>query len=156
MRNALLLVALAACTSEGSSPNTQACAFGDAEATIISSTVRAQFLQLEIEHGGGCEDHRYALQWPGFAGASNPPLIPLSLEHFGNGDTCEALITATVWFDLTPLHVLPIAPGSDMDLSISMLPLSRTHAQSYTVPAAQGAPPSDGAIMLETCPSEES
>lgn len=64
------------------------------------------------------------------------------------------MLTATVWFDLSPLHALPIAAGDDMSLSISMLPLSRTYPQSYTVPAAQGAPPSEGAIMLETCLEE--
>lgn len=77
MPSALLLVALTACTSEGSSPNT--CGYGDAEATIVSSTVRDQFLRLEIQHAGGCADHRYALRWPGFAAASDPPQVPLSL-----------------------------------------------------------------------------
>ncbi|HVJ15666.1 MAG TPA: hypothetical protein VM686_09495 [Polyangiaceae bacterium] len=59
-------------------------------------------LEIEIAHGGGCADHEYSLCYTHFL-ESSPVQTELILLHDANGDTCEAYLTATLTFDLSPL-----------------------------------------------------
>jgi hypothetical protein len=60
-------------------------------------------LTLQVGHSEGCERHDYMLCWHG--GLEQLLLAPISLEliHDSHGDTCEAYLTETLSFDLSPL-----------------------------------------------------
>jgi putative nigrescin immunity protein NigD len=62
-------------------------------------------IEINVSYGGGCEDHQFYLAkiepWCG-----TPPVPPTTLElrHNANNDYCEAYLTHSVFFDLTPLQ----------------------------------------------------
>ena len=59
-------------------------------------------VHLEISYAGGCEPHEFSLFVSNIFMESNPVKTTSSLSHF-TMDTCEALITETISFDLLPL-----------------------------------------------------
>jgi len=61
-------------------------------------------LSLEVEHGGGCTTHDYALvAWGGWM-ESFPVQVDVLLTHDDHDDPCDALVRRTLRFDLTPLR----------------------------------------------------
>ncbi len=61
-------------------------------------------LELEVEYGGGCEDHVIDLvAWGGWL-ESFPVQVNVLLAHESNDDPCDALIQDERRFDLTPLR----------------------------------------------------
>ncbi len=61
-------------------------------------------LIYHIQYGGGCKTHEFQLFSTKGIYKSNPPQADVFLSHENNGDTCEALISDTLVFDLTPLR----------------------------------------------------
>jgi len=63
-------------------------------------------IEINVSYSGGCEDHNFYLAkidpWCG-----TPPIPPTTLElrHNANNDMCEAYLTNSVFFDLTPLRL---------------------------------------------------
>lgn len=71
---------------------------------INSISVQDQELNINVSHGGGCEEHEYVLlQDPLFCGT--PPVhVTIRLDHNSNEDMCEALITKDLCFDLSSIY----------------------------------------------------
>jgi hypothetical protein len=69
---------------------------------VTSSSISGDTLTLTVGHGGGCERHDYALGFNGYV-TTAPAHTELVLVHDAHGDTCEAYVTETLTFDLTPL-----------------------------------------------------
>lgn len=67
---------------------------------INSIAVVDNLLQIEVNYSGGCELHEFELIWPDAIIAIFPPEVGVILTHDANNDTCEALITETLEFDL--------------------------------------------------------
>jgi hypothetical protein len=70
--------------------------------TIETARIERDTLYLRVTHGGGCARHEYALvAWNGWM-ESNPVQLGAFLAHDRNGDSCDALLTADLRFDLVP------------------------------------------------------
>lgn len=69
---------------------------------VERSSLAGNALTLQVGHSGGCGQHRYDLCYGEFL-ESWPVQTTLTLIHDANGDTCEAFVTQTLTFDLTPL-----------------------------------------------------
>ena len=109
MRNLpLFLLALVACGDGPEAPedfSDCSAAEGDGEPIVESASIEGSTLSLHVQHSGGCEAHVFVLCWPEQAFArSLPPLVSLELWHDDGGDTCEAIESATLTFDLGPLE----------------------------------------------------
>ena len=72
----------------------------DLDAAIISG----DNLDVTLSYGGGCEVHQFDLCWNELVMQSFPPQVNLSLIHEDNNDSCFAVITEQLTFDLTPLQ----------------------------------------------------
>lgn len=70
---------------------------------VVSHEVRGQFVRLDIQYSGGCAEHDFAVWWTGIASGSCPGGVPLELQHYASGDTCDALVTESIWVDLSPV-----------------------------------------------------
>lgn len=135
----MLIALFAACAADGGSR----CEVGDAPVTLRGTEVRDQFVRLDLAYSGGCEAHAFAVWWSGVVGASDPPQVPLTLQHDDRGDRCEALVERSIWVDLSPLHEILL--GTDQFLvRFDGLPGSI----DYTV-AALAPPPSGGVLAIE-------
>ena len=71
---------------------------------VTVGTLQTDTLALRVQYGGGCEDHEFQLVAGDAFMESNPVQAGVQLFHDGNGDTCEALLTETVRFNLEPLQ----------------------------------------------------
>jgi hypothetical protein len=72
--------------------------------TIIqSSSLADDVLTLNIQYGGGCKEHVFALYGYSMFLKSNPPQAEVYLSHNGNGDMCKALLYQDIRFNLLPL-----------------------------------------------------
>ena len=72
-------------------------------ATVKVGTLETDTLALRIQCAGGCKDHEFQLVAGNSFMESNPVQAGVRLFHDDNGDTCEALPTETVRFNLEPL-----------------------------------------------------
>ena len=63
-------------------------------------------LTVTLSYGGGCEAHDVTfVAYPSDAlPESYPVRLDVSLSHDANGDACEAYLTDTYVFDLTPIR----------------------------------------------------
>jgi hypothetical protein len=57
-------------------------------------------LEIDVGHGGGCEEHTYGLCFA----LSSDSAAELRLTHDGNGDPCEAYPQTTLSFDLSSVE----------------------------------------------------
>lgn len=58
-------------------------------------------LLLDVEYGGGCQDHVFTLYWDDRFKENVPLSASLVLIHNDNRDECEAWLSETLEFDLT-------------------------------------------------------
>ena len=102
---ALLVVPLllSACVFDGAT-ETPRCRPGTTPVTVVSSEVVDHYVRLDLQFAGGCAEHAVAVWWTGVGAPSNPPLIPLELQHYDGGDRCEALLSESIWIDVSPVH----------------------------------------------------
>ena len=77
---------------------------------IQGFTIEGESISLEISYSGGCADHSFGLCY-GSLGMSAPPYAGVNLLHDANGDSCEALITQTLTFDLAPFGERYLSDG---------------------------------------------
>jgi hypothetical protein len=80
-----------------------ACELGDASFTVTDHTLDGDVLTLDVEYAGGCADHEFDVWWGGALAPSIPPVLPLEVQHYSNGDSCEAIVTDTIAIDLSSL-----------------------------------------------------
>lgn len=71
--------------------------------TIESAIITGDLLQVTVRFGGGCARHRIALLISHVFMESHPVQVHARLAHDGGGDMCDALLTRTLTFNLTPL-----------------------------------------------------
>jgi len=72
--------------------------------TFVSHRVEGDTLALEVQYGGGCREHRFALLIDPAFMESHPVQVAARLAHDADGDLCRALLTRTLRYDLTPLR----------------------------------------------------
>ncbi|MCB0282726.1 MAG: hypothetical protein KDF60_09125 [Calditrichaeota bacterium] len=70
---------------------------------IKNVSISKDILSIDVQFGGGCEDHLFDMFTASAFLESNPVQADLKLVHNGLDDPCDALISKTVKFDLTPL-----------------------------------------------------
>ncbi len=70
---------------------------------IENPRVSGDILSVNVSYAGGCREHEiHAVAWGGWM-ASAPAQVRIFLAHDDHGDACEAWITETLRFGLTPL-----------------------------------------------------
>ncbi len=85
--------------ANGSSPRDFALdPYSIEEAETVQDT-----LQLTVSYAGGCEEHQFGLVAYSYFLDSFPVQAQVLLTHDAYGDACEALLTETLVFDLSPL-----------------------------------------------------
>jgi|JI6StandDraft_1071083.scaffolds.fasta_scaffold10416_6 hypothetical protein len=72
--------------------------------TTLSSRINGDTLLIEVQYGGGCEEHKFTLHTNKMWMKSLPPQLNLWLEHDSSNDMCRALLTETLKFDIKPLQ----------------------------------------------------
>ena len=65
--------------------------------------INGNVLTLNVSYGGGCKAHDFTLVTSGVFRESNPVELQAIIAHNANGDSCEAWLTETYHFDLSPL-----------------------------------------------------
>ena len=79
-------------------------AYDSGSADVSALSISGDTLSVEVGYGGGCEHHEFTVCWPDQAFAESEPVqASLALWHEANGDGCEAYITESFDFDLTPM-----------------------------------------------------
>jgi len=66
-------------------------------------SVAGNVLTAQVQSGGGCASHSYAVCWDGAVLDSYPGMVMLALSHNAHGDPCEALLMRALHIDLTPV-----------------------------------------------------
>ena len=67
-------------------------------------SIEGDTLIVDVEYGGGCGHHLFSICWPRRAFVEGDPVqVPLELWHGGGGDSCTAILSETLTFDLSPL-----------------------------------------------------
>jgi hypothetical protein len=66
-------------------------------------------LVVDVQAGGGCAAHRFAVCWNGLAALSDPPQIGLELTHDAH-DPCKALLSFQLRIDTSSLRVRGLTP----------------------------------------------
>jgi hypothetical protein len=70
---------------------------------VTDPWIDGDLLMVPVGYGGGCEAHVFSLCWDHMWAESWPVQTGISLFHGGAPDYCEAYISETLTFDLTPL-----------------------------------------------------
>lgn len=82
-----------------------ACLAADGDAlSIDGAAVTGDTLSVDVSYGGGCEDHDFSICWPDQSFMESSPVqVGLEIWHDGHDDACDAWISETLTWDLTPL-----------------------------------------------------
>ena len=75
----------------------------DAYDINTSPVINADVLMLNVSYGGGCETHDFTLVTSGVFLGADPVELQAVIAHNANRDTCEAYLTETYYFDVSPL-----------------------------------------------------
>jgi hypothetical protein len=67
---------------------------------IISASIQNDMLELQVQYGGGCKEHFFKLIISEGIEKSNPPQTTFFLSHNANGDSCKALISEDLRFNI--------------------------------------------------------
>jgi len=76
---------------------------GSAPYSLTNAVIHDDILSVTVSYSGGCKDHEFYLYGPLTLQTSDPSNVTAYLIHESNADACEALVTETRQFDLTPL-----------------------------------------------------
>ncbi|MXV84995.1 hypothetical protein F4X88_01610 [Candidatus Poribacteria bacterium] len=66
-------------------------------------SITGDVLTLSVSYSGGCEAHNFTLITSGGFLESNPVQLQAVLAHDANGESCEAWVTETYHFNVSPL-----------------------------------------------------
>lgn len=72
---------------------------------VNSATIDGHLLTIEVSFGGGCRRHDFTLVFSETFRESDPVQLSAVLAHDANGDPCEAYLTESHVFDLTPVRM---------------------------------------------------
>lgn len=73
-------------------------------ASILQARIQGDRLMVQVQFGGGCRDHRFALYRENVFLESLPVQLQLHLTHDAQGDACRALLSRELTFDLTAVR----------------------------------------------------
>lgn len=73
---------------------------------LKSASVTGDILTLSIDYSGGCMDHMVSVNASDAFLESYPPQVDCTIQHDDPGDPCDAIVTQSEGFDLTPLAEL--------------------------------------------------
>tara|TARA_B100000780_G_scaffold276846_1_gene246250 strand:+ start:811 stop:1329 length:519 start_codon:yes stop_codon:yes gene_type:complete len=85
---------------------------------IDTTFIYGDFLQINIEYAGGCEDHIFNLVHEFIFCGTPPVYVPLYLTHNSNNDLCDAALSQELCFDISELYNL-CADSSDVTFSLN-------------------------------------
>lgn len=71
--------------------------------SILEAKINGDYLLLDIEFTGGCEQHRFNLYFNEVLMKSMPPKATLFLNHIDNNDKCESIVQKTLKFNIKKL-----------------------------------------------------
>jgi hypothetical protein len=74
--------------------------------TFTHHRIDGELLTLDVVHSGGCEPHDYSMCYGPALTLAEPPAIDLFVLHDAHGDSCDAAVSRTLRFDLSPLSTL--------------------------------------------------
>ena len=77
---------------------------GDRYEIVGEPRIDGDDLLVTVRYGGGCARHDFVLTTSAVFAESEPVQTGLTLLHDANGDSCRALVTTDLRFDLTPLE----------------------------------------------------
>ena len=80
--------------------------------TLEGLTMNDGCMDINLAFSGGCEQHLFALTWNGEYANTQQSEVTLNLLHYSNGDMCEAWITESRGWDLSPIRVQGRTSGS--------------------------------------------
>ena len=72
--------------------------------TVGAVRIEGDLLTVEVRFSGGCAQHDFTLLDTGVATRSIPPQHRLRIVHDAHGDSCEAYLSRTLTFDISPLR----------------------------------------------------
>ena len=92
-------------------------------------------MTFEVRYGGGCEEHDFLLVNYGGFMESWPVQTKVLLSHDNKGDTCKALITQELKFNLTPLKLSywALYPGSEGIIVLQIIDPNGTNERPVRV-----------------------
>jgi len=70
--------------------------------SVTELVIEADTLKVSVSHGGGCEEHRYGLCYGNAWAESNPIQVGFKVLHDAGGDSCDALLSEELSFELSP------------------------------------------------------
>lgn len=79
------------------------CPEGGDMLTVDGVSIKDDVLQVDASFSGGCAEHTVTACWDGLFLESFPVQARISLYHDANGDACEAYLSQTFTYDLTPM-----------------------------------------------------
>ncbi len=85
--------------------------------SIRRTEVRGDTLDIQLQHGGGCEEHTYQACWNGSFAMSQPPRAAIEIRHNGHEDRCKALISKSLSIDLARIRTA--LPQGEITLDVA-------------------------------------
>ena len=70
---------------------------------LDAAAILGDTLAVTVSYGGGCAEHRFALDASAAFAESDPVQLAVALAHQANGDACERWVTQDYHFNLAPL-----------------------------------------------------
>ena len=71
---------------------------------VDSAWVMVNTLYLQVQYGGGCEEHTFELFSNAFYLKSLPMKLKLFLKHHANNDACRSVVSKELSFDIAALQ----------------------------------------------------
>ena len=79
------------------------CPTGGDMLAVDAISLMGDTLQVDASFSGGCAEHTVTACWDGSFLESFPVQAHISLYHDAHGDSCEAYLSQTFTYDLTPM-----------------------------------------------------
>lgn len=80
--------------------------------TVTGARVVGTDLELDLQYGGGCRDHRFGIVAGRNLGESLPPYTVLRIAHDDAGDGCKVMVSRSILVDLRPIEPLVRRTGA--------------------------------------------
>lgn len=88
--------------------------------------------RFQVAYSGGCASHHFDLVAYGGWKESDPVQVTAGISHDSNGDTCEALLTDTLTFDLQPIKQAYQETYGESEPGGATLIIGLEHAVSFS------------------------
>lgn len=140
----LLLALVSACDGGGDD------AHPNDRFSMDGSTLTGRLLTLDVSYGGGCKAHEFTACWDELVLESDPPMVGVVVLHDGNGDTCEAIGSQTLYIDLQALNSV----SDNLRVAIQGGFMGQSISHLYMATDDPYEPVDDPVLTIQTpCPS---